>query len=98
MAVRMSGAGAGGALARQAAARGAAAALAPGLGVAEGSREAAKLGRGHAGEAAEGTGIGGERLGGKRRATSALPDRVGRSCSGGYCATTLMFPQPAAGR
>jgi len=72
-------AGAGGAAAGRALARrGLLSAEAP-LGGAEGGQQGVELGRGHAGEAPEGTRIPRQRLIGKHLATSTLPDKVGRS-------------------
>jgi len=72
-------AGAGGALARPAPACGPATVAEAVLGRAEGDQEALALVRCHAGETPEGTGVAGQRLVSEHLATSALPDRVGRS-------------------
>jgi hypothetical protein len=72
-------ASASGALAGTALAGGTATALAPGVGGAVGGQEVVELVRGHAGETPEGTGVANQRLVSKHLATSALPDRVGRS-------------------
>src|SRR5262249_11353891 len=69
-----------GALTRLALARGPAASLAPGLGVAEDSQQGIELVRCHAGKAPEGAGVTGQGLVDKHLATSTLPEKVGRSC------------------
>src|SRR5262249_61587174 len=69
-----------GALTRLALARGPAASLAPGLGVAEDSQQGIELVRCHTGKAPEGAGVTGQGLVDKHLATSTLPEKVGRSC------------------